>query len=955
MRKMKTKVLPLFVTICLVASLFVGAIEVRADIAPAPITVTTEKDFIEAVKSLGSEYSEVILGADITFTDDNSNGNNEACQIYGTQGAEILIDLNGHTLNLGHFCFQLWFEENNAATVRVIDSSPEKTGVISKPFSDGNAIFKPYCADASWNGYKLIIDGVRVIGNEDSSWISLINDSNNIRGNISYEIKNVTMSNVTLFYQYNDNETDNLSTFQFSNIISEQNDNVKPVKIASNITTPVSEILAPGQILVYNYFDPSTGTYTERTANSSDLVQNIQSGEENGTGSDHSYIKIMNEVLDISAPAFGNVSWGYSSITPQNITLTNNSSSELTIGSITCDSKNFTIVGSGEVTVAAGTSQQTDYTIRPIDNLEPGDYTADIVATVSDGRTYTRKVTFHVKKRFLDPTPTVILADTVYSDTLQPSVSGNTENAAVTFIYYDENQAELSDIPTNVGTYYIAAEIGDTGHYYGCRTEKTEFHIVKKNVTVTIAEEIAPLEYTGEEIQVCPDIAVDPNSALTPGIDYVYEYSNNINAGTATVTVKEGTGDTDGNYTFEPVSKDFTITPKELTGDNTVLSLPQPQYRKTGSPITPEPTVTVSFGDSRTETLTKGTDYDVSYENNIDFGTATVTVTGKGNYTGMVSTTFKIAEYAADLLRVYGHTRYQTSYKLASLDELEAYKAGDGKYSTMVVASGLDFPDALSGSYVSKQLQAPIVLYNPTDPDSASEFIKNNLTTGGEIFILGGNGVIPSTFESTMKDLGYSVTRLAGNNRYDTNMAILNNMDVASGSDILVTAGTGYADGLSASSTEKAILMVGDSLTKDQISFLQENSSSNIYILGGTGAVNSTIEQQIKNNVQGEVKRLAGADRYETSLLIAEEFMPDAKRAVVVYGNNFPDALSAGPVAQVIHAPLIMATDSSADTISAYMKKKNITAGIITGGPSLISDAAVHKIFNNDTSITESS
>ncbi len=68
-----------------------------------------------------------------------------------------------------------------------------------------------------------------------------------------------------------------------------------------------------------------------------------------------------------------------------------------------------------------------------------------------------------------------------------------------------------------------------------------------------------------------------------------------------------------------------------------VTSIPDQTW--TGSAITP--TVTVKDGST---TLKSGTDYTVAYSNNVNAGDATVTITGKGNYTGTVSVKFKIVK-----------------------------------------------------------------------------------------------------------------------------------------------------------------------------------------------------------------------------------------------------------------------------------------------------------------------
>ncbi|MBR1833127.1 MAG: fibronectin type III domain-containing protein [Ruminiclostridium sp.] len=94
-----------------------------------------------------------------------------------------------------------------------------------------------------------------------------------------------------------------------------------------------------------------------------------------------------------------------------------------------------------------------------------------------------------------------------------------------------------------------------------------------------------------------------------------------------------------------------------------------------------KPSVTVKDG---TKTLVKGTDYTLSYKNNKNIGTATVTITGKGSYTGTKSLTFKIipakatltakksnGKYALSWKKVTGITKYQIQY---STDSGKTYK-----------------------------------------------------------------------------------------------------------------------------------------------------------------------------------------------------------------------------------------------------------------------------------------
>ncbi len=136
--------------------------------------------------------------------------------------------------------------------------------------------------------------------------------------------------------------------------------------------------------------------------------------------------------------------------------------------------------------------------------------------------------------------------------------------------------------------------------------------------------------YTGSA--VTPDVKVAVSGVeLTEGTDYTAEYADNTNAGTATVKI---TGI--GNYSGT-VEKTFKIVPAEFK--NAVVTASAQTY--TGKALTPAVTVKLAG-----KTLVKDKDYTVAYSANKNAGTAKVTVTGKGSYTGTASGTFKIKKAA---------------------------------------------------------------------------------------------------------------------------------------------------------------------------------------------------------------------------------------------------------------------------------------------------------------------
>jgi len=163
---------------------------------------------------------------------------------------------------------------------------------------------------------------------------------------------------------------------------------------------------------------------------------------------------------------------------------------------------------------------------------------------------------------------------------------------------------------------------------YGGLTAQTNNLTVNSKVITFSVDPVSSVTFTG--IAHTPVVTVrDTNLLLTLGADYTVGYTNNINAGTATVTV---TGI--NNYQGSTGNTTFTINP--IAADLIINAISSVTFN--GNAHTP--TITVRNG---TTTLTHNTHYTAEYSNNINAGTATVTVTGIGNYHGSSgNTTFTI-------------------------------------------------------------------------------------------------------------------------------------------------------------------------------------------------------------------------------------------------------------------------------------------------------------------------
>ena len=223
-------------------------------------------------------------------------------------------------------------------------------------------------------------------------------------------------------------------------------------------------------------------------------------------------------------------------------------------------------------------------------------------------------------------------APIVYGDEVNPGVASIPEGAgAVTYKFFDEGGKEVTDQPFNAGTYKVTATCESESKIY--TAEKT-FTVEPREIEAKDVAFDKELTYTGNELTQTVTVTVG-GKKLTKDTDYTVTGLTGKEPGDYTVTV---TGN--GNYKGT-VEKTFTIG--KATIPESGITFDVGPYGYTGKEWKPE--VTVTFNGN---TLTAGTDYTVSYEDNINAGTAKVIITGKGaHFTGKTEKPFTIK--AADL------------------------------------------------------------------------------------------------------------------------------------------------------------------------------------------------------------------------------------------------------------------------------------------------------------------
>lgn len=254
----------------------------------------------------------------------------------------------------------------------------------------------------------------------------------------------------------------------------------------------------------------------------------------------------------------------------------------------------------------------------------------------------------------------VTLDETVFTYTgheIKPNVTVRVEDRLLTldqdYTLKYENNVEVGTgkvIVTGIAT--AAPSYGYTG------TVEVPFYINEKTPEFTLIElkgtdvTINGTEFVSTGSPIEPAVTVNVGGkTLTPEQDYTVEYVNNLLPGTATVIVRGiATASETVGYTGE-VRIDFTIIPAQEETDPPVeltalnVTLEGERFPYTGSPITPAVTVQVEG-----KTLESGRDYTLTYENNVQPGTGSVTVSaveGSG-YAGRVTVNFTITGTAQE-------------------------------------------------------------------------------------------------------------------------------------------------------------------------------------------------------------------------------------------------------------------------------------------------------------------
>ncbi|MCM3653247.1 cell wall-binding repeat-containing protein [Metabacillus litoralis] len=290
--------------------------------------------------------------------------------------------------------------------------------------------------------------------------------------------------------------------------------------------------------------------------------------------------------------------------------------------------------------------------------------------------------------------------------------------------------------------------------------------------------------------------------------------------------------------------------------------------------------------------------------------------------------------------RIAGSDRFETAVSLS--------KNGWEESEVAVLATGHNYPDALSATPLAYRYNAPLLL---TDTNKVPATVKEELErlNVSKVVVIGGTSVITPNVEKELKSLGIkTITRISGKDRFETSVKIAEELGEVFGA--VVANGNGYADALSiapiASTLEMPILLTNKDKVPDSIRDYVKSSAIEVsYVIGGEQAVSNKAAELFPN-----YERLSGKTRYETNSMVIDYFSDtlDMSTPFIATGENYPDALSGSALAAVYGSPLILTNPSGAkqttkDTVAAYADY--VSMYYIIGGETALPNKAVEALF----------
>lgn len=293
--------------------------------------------------------------------------------------------------------------------------------------------------------------------------------------------------------------------------------------------------------------------------------------------------------------------------------------------------------------------------------------------------------------------------------------------------------------------------------------------------------------------------------------------------------------------------------------------------------------------------------------------------------------------------RISGVDREQTAIEVSK----KMFKDGTNK---VVLANKNNYSDVLTAAPFAKANNASL-LYISSNSISKEVMSEIARLKAKEITIIGGEKSVDEGLKKELEKRNFKVERLSGIDRYKTSAKIAAKLINNKTTTLEIASGENYADALSlnnAAEKDKApILLVRvNAIDKSVEDVIKSSKASLINIAGREKSVSENTKANIKKISKATINRIGGANRYETSILLAK--YSGAKEVVVVAsGADFADALVAAPFsAQQNGAILLTNKDKLSDNAAKFIKDTKFNKSYVIGGEKSVSEKVIEQLTN---------
>lgn len=315
---------------------------------------------------------------------------------------------------------------------------------------------------------------------------------------------------------------------------------------------------------------------------------------------------------------------------------------------------------------------------------------------------------------------------------------------------------------------------------------------------------------------------------------------------------------------------------------------------------------------------------------------------GDGSGPGLYYSPVEIESAQRAPVRAAGATRIETGLEASR----QAFPV-EGTADVVVIATSINFPDALAGGPAAAAFNGTVLLTSPSELDSAVakeivRLLEERVDDGPEIIVAGGEAALSASVFTALEalDPSYDVVRASGSSRTETAVALAELIDTYRGGPapaVALAVKSNFPDALAAGVIQadpevspqfgRVLMTATNSLDTATADYLRSVSGTTTHVdlFGGTAVLTDTLFDQVKEIIPS-VSRHFGSNRYGTANAAALAFYGDGtplapQGLTITTGESFPDALTCTALSARDSRPMILTrTATVPEDVLSYVK-----------------------------------